>query len=163
MPGRASINEAIWVSSSPLRSVPPAMVVSSPMMLQIDQPVEMPYDPLLQQPEQQQQPNGVGGPGSYSTLAWLSLLAVTAGASFMAGKKSRQGMTTMMAQSRRSGLARGRVAMSFSTSKSDAIFEEAQDLMPGGRTSSGIPQTARPLKELYTAVSLTFGDDPVLP
>jgi aspartate-semialdehyde dehydrogenase len=66
------------------------------MLPQMDQLVEMPYDPL-QQPEQLQQPNGGGDAGSYSTLGWLSLLAVTAGASFMAGRKSRQGMTTMMA------------------------------------------------------------------
>merc|ERR1719253_2086941 len=38
-------------------------------------------------------------------------------------------------KSRRSGLARGPVAMSFSSSKSDAIFHEAQDLMPGGVSS----------------------------
>jgi coproporphyrinogen III oxidase len=85
MPGVPQINQGISASSSPLRrSAPPAMVMSVPMMPQIDRPVEMPYDPL-QQPEQPQQPNA-----SYHTLGWLSLLAVSAGASFMAGKKSRR-------------------------------------------------------------------------
>jgi hypothetical protein len=31
-----------------------------------------------------------GASGSYSTLGWLSLLAVSAGGAFMAGRKSRQ-------------------------------------------------------------------------
>jgi hypothetical protein len=57
MPSRASVNNGISASSSPLRSAPPAMVMSSPMMPQMDQMVEMPYDPLQQQ-EQPQQPNG---------------------------------------------------------------------------------------------------------
>jgi transketolase len=52
------------------------------MMPQMDQAVDMPYDPL-QQPEQRQQPSGGS---SYSTLGWLSMLALATGGAFMAGK-----------------------------------------------------------------------------
>merc|ERR1719506_2982848 len=54
------------------------------MMPQMEQQVEMPYDPL-QQPEQPQ-PTG----GSYSTLGWLSILALATGGAFAAGKKGSQ-------------------------------------------------------------------------
>jgi hypothetical protein len=67
-----------------LRSAPPGMVMNSPMMPQMEQQVEMPYDPL-QQPEQEQ-PTG----GSYSTLGWLSILALATGGAFAAGKKGSQ-------------------------------------------------------------------------
>jgi hypothetical protein len=87
-----SVNNGISASSSPLRSAPPAMVMSSPIMPQM---VEMPYDPLQQQ-EQPQQPNG-GASDSYSTLGWLSLLAVTVGGGFMAGRKSAKAAPTRSA------------------------------------------------------------------
>jgi hypothetical protein len=85
MPAVPQVNNGISASSSPLRSAPPGMVMSSPMMPQMEQMVEMPYDPL-QQPEPQQ-PNGGS---SYSTLGWLSILALATGGAFMAGKKGSQ-------------------------------------------------------------------------
>jgi phosphoadenosine phosphosulfate reductase len=111
MPGRASFNQGMSASSSSLRSAPPAMVMSSPMMPQMEQQVEMLYDPL-QQPEQQPQPTGAEG--SYSTLGWLSLLAVTAGGAFMAGKKSRQAAPK-----------RAAVAMSMAKADGDSFDQEA--------------------------------------
>jgi serine/threonine protein kinase len=47
-----------------------------------DQSVEIPYDPL-QHPEQPQQANGAS---SFSTLGWLSMLAMATGGAFMAGR-----------------------------------------------------------------------------
>jgi glutamine synthetase len=85
MPAMPQVNNGIPAS---LRSAPPGMVMSSPMMPQMDQSVEVPYDPL-QQPEQPQQTNGGS---SYHTLGWLSFLALATGGMFMAGKKgSMQG------------------------------------------------------------------------
>jgi glucose-6-phosphate 1-epimerase len=75
------VNNGISAPSSPLRSALPGMVMSSPMMPQLGQRVEMAYDPL-QQPEQPQ-PTG----GSYSTLGWLSVLALATGGAFVAGRK----------------------------------------------------------------------------
>jgi cold shock CspA family protein len=65
------------------------MVMSSPMMPQMEQQVEMPYDPLQQQ--EQPQPTR----GSYSTLGWLSIIALATGGAFMAGKKSTRAAVSM--------------------------------------------------------------------
>lgn len=59
--------------------------------LSMARPVEIPYDPL-QYPQdatetpELQQPNG----GSYSTLGWLSVLALATGGAYMAGRKRSQ-------------------------------------------------------------------------
>merc|ERR1719506_1034840 len=61
------------------------------MMPQMDQLVEIPYDPL-EQAEQPQQPKGGS---SFGPLGWLSILALASGGAFMARKKGSKQVSAL--------------------------------------------------------------------